>query len=149
MRPEAADMAVLTLFTELAHNFVRVMPMAQKMSIGALHDSASIPYKSNRETPLRSWQLWQGSCWSAPMAITSLKDALRWFSGGDKKEKPLFKSEKEAYDFCRSLYNKSGGATADLRRAYAFYLKNYNDGYDVLPRPERNSDIAPKQGPRR
>lgn len=64
------------------------------------------------------------------MAITSLRDALRWFYGGDKKKEPLFKSEKEAYDFCRSLYNKSGGATDDLRRAYDFYLKNYDDGCD-------------------
>lgn len=61
------------------------------------------------------------------MAIFSLRDALRWFSGGEKKEETLFKSEKEAYDFCRRVYNETGGATPELRRAYEFYLKNYND----------------------
>jgi hypothetical protein len=57
----------------------------------------------------------------------SLRDALRWFQGGDKKPEPLFRSEKEAYDFCVSQYNKTNGATEELRRAYEFYLKNYHD----------------------
>lgn len=45
-----------------------------------------------------------------------LADALRWFHGGDKKEKPLFTTEKEAYDFRRESYAKNG-VPLDLRRA--------------------------------
>jgi hypothetical protein len=58
----------------------------------------------------------------------SLADMLRFFQGGSAKEKSVFKSEKEAYDFCRQLYNESGGVTPELRRAYEFYLKNSDDG---------------------
>jgi hypothetical protein len=58
----------------------------------------------------------------------SLADFLRFVAGGDKKEKSVFKSEKEAYDFCRQLYNESGGVTPELRRTYEFYLKNSDDG---------------------
>jgi len=77
------------------------------------------------------------------MSIDSLKRAFRWFSGGDKKEEPLFKSEKEAYDYCRNVYNKSGGATDELRRAYEFYLKNFDDdGCDTTVRPEGHSDFV-------
>lgn len=60
----------------------------------------------------------------------SLKEMLRHLSGGDKKEKSVFRSEREAYDFCRKLYNKSGGVTPELRRSYEFYVKNFNDGCD-------------------
>jgi dihydroorotase len=77
------------------------------------------------------------------MAIHSLRDALRFFFGGDKKEKPLFKTEKEAYEFCLGVYNKTGGPTNELRRAYEFYLKNYNDdGCSEHFRPENNPDSA-------
>lgn len=58
----------------------------------------------------------------------SLAEALRHLFGGDKKKKPAFKSEKEAYDFCRSVYNKTGGVTPELRRAYEFYMRNSQDG---------------------
>jgi len=56
----------------------------------------------------------------------SLRDMLRFFSAPEKK-KSVFQSEKEAYDFCRSMYNKSGGVTPELRRAFEFYQKNVND----------------------
>lgn len=54
----------------------------------------------------------------------SLADMFRHFAGGSQKEKSVFKSEKEAYDFCRRLYKDSGGVTPELRRTYEFYLKN-------------------------
>jgi len=57
----------------------------------------------------------------------SLQDALRWFHGGDKKVKPVFKSEREAYNYLRNLYKKTGGVTPELRRTYEFYQKQFND----------------------
>ena len=72
----------------------------------------------------------------------SLRDALRWFAGGDKKEESLFKSEKEAYDFCRGVYNKTGGATDELRSSYEFYLKNYHDdSCDPFVGPRHDHDL--------
>lgn len=79
------------------------------------------------------------------MALFSLSDALRWFSGGDKKEEPLFKSEKEAYDFCRSVYNSTGGATPELRRAYEFYLKNYDDSCEPFLGPQDDHHFAARR----
>ncbi|WP_244038524.1 hypothetical protein [Methylobacterium sp. E-066] len=67
-----------------------------------------------------------------------LTDVLRWFSGGDAKEKPLFKNEKEAYDFCRNAYAKNGGVPAELRRSYEFYQKNFDDECDPELRLERH-----------
>jgi hypothetical protein len=65
----------------------------------------------------------------------SLSDALRWFNGGDKKAKPAFKSEREAYDFLRNLYKKTGGVTPELRRTYEFYQKQVDDcGPELGPR---------------
>lgn len=64
-----------------------------------------------------------------------LTDILRWFASPDKK-KSVFRSEKEAYDFCRSLYNKSGGVTPELRRAYEFYQKNIDDECQPEVRPQ-------------
>jgi hypothetical protein len=61
------------------------------------------------------------------MAIPSLQDILRWMQGGSKKEKSVFATEQEAYEFCQKVYNESGGVPPDLRRAYEFYLKNYHD----------------------
>ena len=75
------------------------------------------------------------------MAIPSLRDALRWFQGGDKKPEPLFRTEKEAYDFCRTVYNRTGGATDELRRAYDFYRMNYDDGCEPFLGPEDHHDL--------
>ena len=58
----------------------------------------------------------------------SLTDTLRFFFSGTQKEKSIFKSEREAYDFCRLAYKKSGGVPEELRRTYEFYVKNFNDG---------------------
>ncbi len=58
----------------------------------------------------------------------SLRELLRFLAGGEAKEKSVFKSEKEAYDFCRNLYKETGGVTPELRRAYEFYVKNSDDG---------------------
>ena len=60
---------------------------------------------------------------------TACGNALRWFHGGDAKEKSVFASEKEAYEFVQSLYKKSGGVTPELRLAYEFYQKNCDDGH--------------------
>ena len=69
------------------------------------------------------------------MAFSSMRDALRWLCGGDAKEKSVFESEKEAYEFVQNLYKDSGGVAPDLRRAYDFYLKNFDDGCDPVVRP--------------
>jgi hypothetical protein len=50
----------------------------------------------------------------------------------------FFKSEKEAYDFCRQVYNETGGPTQELLRAYEFYLNNCNDNCDPFVGPERS-----------
>lgn len=65
----------------------------------------------------------------------SMHDLMRWFSGGDRKEKSVFKTEKEAYDFCRNAYTKQGGIPPELRKSYEFYLKNYDDGCERELRP--------------
>lgn len=70
----------------------------------------------------------------------SLSDMLRHLFGGDEKEKAAFKSEKEAYDFCRKLYNESGGVAPELQRAYEFYLKNYDDSCDPTLRLPKSAD---------
>lgn len=57
----------------------------------------------------------------------SLRDMLRFLAAPEKKKKSVFQSEKEAYDFCRSMYNSSGGVTPELRRAFEFYQQNIND----------------------
>lgn len=61
------------------------------------------------------------------MAIPSLRDFLRWMAGREKKEKSVFESEQEAYEFCQRVYKETGGVTPELRRAYEFYLKNIRD----------------------
>jgi hypothetical protein len=61
------------------------------------------------------------------MAISSLRDFLWRAIGKDKKPKPAFATEKEAYEFCQRVYKESGGVTPELRRAYEFYLKNIDD----------------------
>lgn len=76
------------------------------------------------------------------MAFQSLRDALRWFHGGDAKEKSIFASEKEAYEFVQKLYRESGGVTPELRKAYEFYLKNSQDGCDPEVRPSTDKRSA-------
>lgn len=76
------------------------------------------------------------------MAIYSLRDALRWFCGGDAKEESVFESEKEAYEFVQKLYKDSGGVTPELRRAYEFYLKNVDDGCERDVRLQRHPGRA-------
>lgn len=53
----------------------------------------------------------------------TLRGALRWLKGGEAKKKSGFSSEKEAYDFCRNLYKKSGGVTPELRKSFELYKK--------------------------
>jgi hypothetical protein len=72
----------------------------------------------------------------------SIADILRFFHGGKEKERSVFKSEKEAYDFCRKAYRDSGGVTPELRRAYEFYMLNYSDGCEKVVRPEEFTDQA-------
>ena len=69
-----------------------------------------------------------------------LPDVLRFFFGGDKKERPAFDTEREAYDFCREAYAKSGGVPAELRRTYEFYVKNFDDGCPQDSRPFQAQD---------
>lgn len=57
----------------------------------------------------------------------SLRDMLRFFAAPESKKQSVFQSEKEAYDFCRSLYKETGGVTPELRRAFEFHNKNIND----------------------
>jgi UDP-N-acetylmuramoylalanine-D-glutamate ligase len=77
------------------------------------------------------------------MALFSLRDALRWIAGGDQKEESIFESEKEAYEFCRSVYDSTGGATQELRRAYEFYLRNYDDSCEPFVGPKNDHDYTP------
>lgn len=70
----------------------------------------------------------------------SFRDMLRWFHGGDAKEKSAFESEKEAYDFVQKLYRDSGGVTPELRRAYEFVIKNSGDDCQRYFRPEAHHD---------
>lgn len=72
----------------------------------------------------------------------SLADALRWLHGGEQKKKPAFRSEREAYDFCRNLYKKTGGVTPELRRSYEFYLKHIDDGCGELSGLDKNQGTA-------
>jgi hypothetical protein len=77
----------------------------------------------------------------------SLTDILRYLHGGDKKKRSAFKSEREAYEFCRRLYKESGGVTPELRRAYEFYVKNSNDGCEPFLGPSKDHDIGdPRSG---
>lgn len=73
--------------------------------------------------------------------VFNLADILRFFSGGDSKPKPAFHSEKEAYDFCRRVYKDSGGVTPELRRAYEFYHKHYNDDCREFREPGNDPHI--------
>ncbi len=61
------------------------------------------------------------------MAIFSLRELLWRAIGGNKKPKPAFASEQEAYEFCLKAYKDTGGVTPELRRAYEFYKKNFHD----------------------
>lgn len=66
----------------------------------------------------------------------SLRDLLRR-SFGPNKEKSVFASEKEAYDFCRSVYRDTGGVTPELRRAFEAYQHANNDD---CSRTERSAE---------
>ena len=68
--------------------------------------------------------------------MLSLRDMLRFFAAPDSHKKSVFQSEKEAYDFCRSLYKETGGVTPELRRAFEFHHKNIND--DCKPEARLN-----------
>ena len=73
----------------------------------------------------------------------SLRDMLRYLHGGESKPKPAFQTEKEAYDFCRNLYKRTGGVTPELRRAFDFYQKNMNeDACGPFHGPERGSHLS-------
>lgn len=56
----------------------------------------------------------------------SLRELLRWGSSPDK-EKSVFSSEREAYDFCRSVYRDTGGVTPELKRAFEAYQSAINE----------------------
>lgn len=56
----------------------------------------------------------------------SLRDLLRW-GANPKKEKSVFASEKEAYDFCRSVYHDTGGVTPELSKAFEAYQSAINE----------------------
>lgn len=62
------------------------------------------------------------------MAIFSIREFLRLAIGRGKKEKSVFASEEEAYEFVQQAYKDTGGVTPELRRAYEFYKQNYDDG---------------------
>lgn len=47
--------------------------------------------------------------------------------GADKKPKAAFANEQEALEFCQRAYRESGGVTPELRRAFEFYQKNFNE----------------------
>lgn len=100
---------------------------------------ARVRTTERRLTPIRECMLQLREETVATMAY-SLREILRFFHGGTAKEKPAFNSEKEAYDFCRNLYKKSGGVTPELRRAYEFYQKNLDDGCGQFTGPRSNSD---------
>lgn len=74
------------------------------------------------------------------MAFDSLRDALRWLCGRDEKEASVFATEKEAYEFVQQLYKDSGGVTPELRRAYEFYLKNFDGGCEPTVRPPKHQN---------
>lgn len=75
----------------------------------------------------------------------SLRDALRWFQGGDKKAKPAFKSEQEAYKFLRNLYKKTGGVTPELRRTYEFYQQQIDDGCEPASGPRESAGASARR----
>lgn len=55
-----------------------------------------------------------------------LREILRRLAGPGN-EKSVFATEKEAYDFCRSVYRDTGGVTPELRRAFEVYQQAIND----------------------
>jgi hypothetical protein len=73
------------------------------------------------------------------MAYT-LTDLLRWWQADAKLARPAFASNREAYNFCRTAYQKTGGVSADLRLTYEFYVKNFDDGQSDGNRPFQTAD---------
>lgn len=66
------------------------------------------------------------------MADFSIMDILRRAMGGDKKPHSVFKNEEEALRFCRDAYQKSGGITPELQRAFEYYQQHVED--ECLPK---------------
>ena len=67
-------------------------------------------------------------------------DLLRWWQAESRDERPAFKSDSEAYDFCREAYMRTGGASPDLRLTYEFYVKNFDDARSEGDRPFQSPD---------
>ena len=70
----------------------------------------------------------------------ALKDWFTtWMPAGVKPAKPVvLPSDREVYDFCRSIYNDTKGPTPELRNAYDFYKKRMNAG-SVESEPSRRA----------
>lgn len=62
-----------------------------------------------------------------PKKMHSIRELLRLFVGHGKKETSPFSSEKEAFEFCKRVYEQTQGVPPELRRAYEFYKKNIDD----------------------
>lgn len=73
-------------------------------------------------------------CGRVDMAFR-LPDVLRHMFGRERKERPTFDTDKQAYDFCRNAYAESGGVPDELRRTFEFYSKNFDDGCTDERRP--------------
>lgn len=71
----------------------------------------------------------------------SLMEYLRRLAG-PKKERSIFSSEKEAYEYVQKIYQETGGVTPELRRAYEFYRKSLNDDGRPEVRPPTSKSEA-------
>ena len=71
----------------------------------------------------------------------SLRDILRWLYS-PRKERSVFASEQEAYDFVQKVYKETGGVTPELRRAYEFYQKSMNDDGSPEVHPPKSDPKA-------
>ena len=78
-----------------------------------------------------------------------LTDLLRWWQAEGRDERPVFKSDSEAYDFCREAYARTGGVSPDLRLTYEFYVKNFDDARSDGDRPFQRKPQYISTSPRR